>query len=204
MQLKHEMFVGLVAGLVGGMAGAGVVLLGVNCAASRDNAVGTPKIVTAHEFRLADKQGKPRAWLDFDDQGQPELQLQPTVEAGHVSLGFDHDKQSAWYPSLSLSGADGMNNVNLHALPTGPEVNLISRAGGLLTLSCDKDETTVSACGAKAYFKVAEAMQDGAHVRAVVGATETENTETGATTSSPLSSITLFNKGGHVLWTARY
>jgi len=81
--------VSVLSGLLGGVVAA--CLVGGGLVTAQEPAGEVPAVVSAKEFRLIDRQGRTRAALSFNDEGQPFLQMRDEFETERVRVGISRE-----------------------------------------------------------------------------------------------------------------
>ena len=113
---------GSVAALVIALLGADVALRTVH--AAQDPA--PPKLVTAQEFRLVDKDGATRASIALQPDGSPYIALTDKANNRRISMRVRPDGGSAF----AMNDSDGKNRIALDTQPDGSaSVTVTNRQG---------------------------------------------------------------------------
>jgi hypothetical protein len=116
----------LVSGLVGGLlaafllASTSVVAQSAPADAPTTTDAGSPKTISAEEFRLIDSQGRVRALLTFTENGQPYLQMRDEFDTSRVWIGISTDT------GMALRDVDGKTRLVL-SLDEQGEPSLVVR-----------------------------------------------------------------------------
>ena len=160
----------------------------------------------AESFVLVDETGRRRAELGMDDD-QPVLRLLDEAKVVRASLNLLDD-----WPKLVITDPSGRIRTNI-GYSVFPSVGLFDEDGNIgATLSMPDGRPTLGLFDegkARGVFGLDASgspslslLNAEGHLRAALGSTTTENTETGAVTTFPISTITLFGDNGRVQWQA--
>ncbi|MCE5237806.1 hypothetical protein LLH23_04880 [bacterium] len=159
------------------------------------------EVVRARRFEVVDQSGRRQAALESVSNGTAQLELLGSKGAGCVQVGSCLGR-----PAISLWDADGKVRASLDLDPKGnaalclfnsPERGgLIVKTTGLrLVDNAGKERCSLGPSG----LELSDATGG---LRACLGATATVNKTTGATTTYPESTLTLFAADGTVCWQA--
>ena len=81
--------VSVLSGLLGGIVAT--CLVGGGLVTAQEPAGEIPAVVSAKEFRLIDQQGRTRALLSFNADGQPHLQMRDEFDTARVRVGISRE-----------------------------------------------------------------------------------------------------------------
>jgi hypothetical protein len=81
--------VSVLSGLLGGIVTT--CLVGGGLVTAQEPAGEVPAVVSAKEFRLIDQQGRTRASLSFNADGQPHLQMRDEFDTARVRVGISRE-----------------------------------------------------------------------------------------------------------------
>lgn len=145
------------------------------------------KVIIAQEFRLVDKDGKTLGRFGLSEVGGPRLVLSDENGLPRAMLSL-----SSGNPVLSLHGKDTDVSIAAGVLSEAPWMVLVDRDGtprACLRLQPD-GSPSLHLC------------DKGGKIRAALGTTDLEITQTGEARRRAASSLVLFDKDGKVMWSA--